>query len=237
MHVGTWNVAGVAVDAFDVFLGQLSDNYVWDVLFLQEGFRRTEGIASEFGHLLFTPSTLYGNLRCPAVIVNERWKSAVDVAFVGSGDRWVAVSFANEFLFISLHLPHTGGHSVVDFAKPLGELRDFMSTRPERYCMVGMDANVEMGAFVDFHQVGSAVSGQQHTQLELRRATLLHSFLAESDLYLSNTFVGPDAGDINTRTNWSGAQSKQIDFLAIYGHVFICLLYDKTVSQFAPGSI
>ena len=101
--MGTWNVAGVAVDAFDDFIGQLSDNYIWDILFLQEGFRRTEGIASELGHLLFTPTTLVGNLRCPAVLVNERWKSVVNVDFAGSGDRWVAVSFAGSSLLISLH--------------------------------------------------------------------------------------------------------------------------------------
>ena len=85
--MGTWNVAGVAVDAWDDFLGQLSDNYIWDILFLQEGFSRTEGVASEFEHVLFTPTTLTGNLRCPAVLINERWRNTVDVDYAGSGDR------------------------------------------------------------------------------------------------------------------------------------------------------
>ena len=117
--MGTWNVAGIAVDKLDTFIEQLSDNYPWDVLLLQEGFRQTDGIASEFNHLLFTSSHLVGNLRCPAILVNERLRDGAEISFAGSGERWVAVSVDGAMLFVSLHLPHSK-HSIAGYTAPPG---------------------------------------------------------------------------------------------------------------------
>ena len=72
LHVCTWNVAGIALDQFDTFIDQINDNYPWDVLLLQEGFRCTEGINVPYNHLLFTPDHVAGGLRCPAILVNQR---------------------------------------------------------------------------------------------------------------------------------------------------------------------
>ena len=87
--MGTWNVAGIGLDVLDTFIEQLSDNYMWDIVTLQEGIRQTEGIESEFGHLLFTSAHLVGNLRCPAILVNDRWKGLVDVSFVYTKRQWL----------------------------------------------------------------------------------------------------------------------------------------------------
>ena len=84
--MGTWNVAGIAADAVDILIAQLSDNYTWDIMLLQEGFRQTDGIATEFGHLVFASGHLVGNLRCPAIFVHERWRDVVDISFAGSGE-------------------------------------------------------------------------------------------------------------------------------------------------------
>ena len=43
----------------------------WDVLMLQECFRKLDGVTVG-AHELFTPSELLGGLRCPAVIVNQK---------------------------------------------------------------------------------------------------------------------------------------------------------------------
>ena len=211
--MGTWNVAGVGLDAVDDFLGQLSDNYVWDILFLQEGFRRTEGIACELGHLLFTPCQLAGNLRCPAVVVHEKWKASAEVRYAGSGARWVAVSFAGDMLLISLHLPHMAW-SLLDFLSPLDELRSFLRLRPEKRLLFGIDANEEMGPVVDHRHVGGATMNHQRRHLQLQRAALLHDFLADFEIYLANTFMNDDSQAFHTRTNWAGGGATQIDFLA-----------------------
>jgi len=125
--VGTWNVAGIAADAVDIFTAQLSDNYIWDILLLQEGFRQTDGIATEFRHLVFASAYLVGNLRCPAIIVHERWRDVVDISYAASGERWVAISFASQFLFVSLHLPHRRS-SIAEYTAPLDELRAFLAS-------------------------------------------------------------------------------------------------------------
>ena len=53
LHVGTWNVAGISEAELGTFVDQLSDNFPWDVVFLQEAFSRTEGIELEFNHQLW----------------------------------------------------------------------------------------------------------------------------------------------------------------------------------------
>ena len=73
LKVLSWNVAGLAVDCTYIFLSQISMLADWDVLLLQECFRKLDGV--DVGvHELFTPSELLGGLRCPAVIVNRKWK-------------------------------------------------------------------------------------------------------------------------------------------------------------------
>ena len=63
-------MAGLSEDSTDIFLSQISMLTDWDVLLLQECFRKLDGVnvgADE----LFTPSELLGGLRYPAVIVNR----------------------------------------------------------------------------------------------------------------------------------------------------------------------
>ena len=69
----SWNVAGLAEDCTDIFLLQISMLADWDVLLLQESIRKLDGV-NVGAHELFTPSVLLGGLRCPAVIVNRKWK-------------------------------------------------------------------------------------------------------------------------------------------------------------------
>ena len=66
LKVLSWNVAGLAEDCTDIFLSQISMLVDWDVLLLQECFRKLDGV-NVGAHELFTPSELLGGLRCPAV--------------------------------------------------------------------------------------------------------------------------------------------------------------------------
>ena len=57
----TWSVAGIAEGDLDDVLARVSDSYCWDVLFLQETFRRTEGVCIGSGHMLYrTPAFAWG---------------------------------------------------------------------------------------------------------------------------------------------------------------------------------
>ena len=101
LKVLSWNVAGLAEDCTDIFLSQISMLADWDVLLLQECFRKLDGL-NVGAHELFTPSELMGGLRCPAVIVNRKWKGQSKI--VGDAARWTAVELGGQLTFISVHI-------------------------------------------------------------------------------------------------------------------------------------
>ena len=105
LKVLSWNVAGLAEDCTDIFLSQISMLADWDVLLLQECFRKLDGV-NVGAHELFTPSELMGGLRCPAVIVNRKWKGQSKI--VGGAARWTAVELDGQLTLISVHMPHKG---------------------------------------------------------------------------------------------------------------------------------
>ena len=71
LKVLSWNVAGLSEDSTDIFLSQISMLTDWDVVLLQECFRKLDGV-NVGAHELFTPCELLGGLRCPAVIMHQR---------------------------------------------------------------------------------------------------------------------------------------------------------------------
>ena len=72
LKVLIWNVAGLWEDSTDIFLSQISMLTDWDVLLLQECFRKLDGV-NVGAHEQFTKSELVGGLRCPAVSMLQRW--------------------------------------------------------------------------------------------------------------------------------------------------------------------
>ena len=90
----------------------------FDVLLLQECFRKLDGV-NVGTHELFTPSELLGGLRCPAVIVNQKWKGQSKI--VGDAARWTAVELDGQLTLISAHLPHKG-KKLVEFEAALMEI-------------------------------------------------------------------------------------------------------------------
>ena len=105
LKVLSWNVAGLAEDCTDIFLSLMSMLADWDVLLLQECFMKLDGV-DVGAHELFTPSELLGGLRCPAVIVNRKWKGQSKI--VGIAARWTAVELDGQLTVNSAHLPHKG---------------------------------------------------------------------------------------------------------------------------------
>ena len=55
-----WNVAGLSEDSTDTLLSQISMLIEWDVLLLQECFRKLDGV-NFVEHEIFTPSDLVGD--------------------------------------------------------------------------------------------------------------------------------------------------------------------------------
>ena len=90
--MGPWNVTGLAADEVDVFITQPSDHYDWDFVCLQE----TEDIEFESGHVMCTCGSRSGGLRIPAMLVRERWVSALRLA--ASGGRWLAIDVPAELV-------------------------------------------------------------------------------------------------------------------------------------------
>ena len=92
----SWNLAGVSPDVFHLLLKQLSDNYDWDVLLMQEAFISSDGIELESNHVLFVSDKGQGGQRRPAVLVHERWRSH-GLRRLACGERWIAVNVGNSF--------------------------------------------------------------------------------------------------------------------------------------------
>ena len=105
--VVSWNVAAIPLDDLDVWLQQVSDHFPWDLICLQEGFKRLNGIEIRSGHGVFTPCRQLGGLRSLAIIVRSG-SACDDVVFLASDTRWLAVkSESMKMIFVSLHLPHS----------------------------------------------------------------------------------------------------------------------------------
>ena len=60
LKVLSWNVAGLSADSTDIFLSQISMLTDWDVLLLQECFRKLDGV-NVGAHELLTPCELLGD--------------------------------------------------------------------------------------------------------------------------------------------------------------------------------
>ena len=133
LKVLSWNVAGLAEDCADIFLSQISMLADWDVLLLQECFRKLDGV--DVGvHDLFTPSELLGGLRCPAVIVNRKWKGQSKI--VAGAARWTAVELDGQLTLISAHLPHKGS-KLGEFEATLTEIQEFLKWEAQTTCDPG----------------------------------------------------------------------------------------------------
>ena len=210
LFIGTWNLAGLAVLDCDLFIAQLSDNYKWDFLLLQETFVCADGLELESKHVVFTGSDRDGDCRLPGVLVHERWASNCRV--VGEGSRWLAVRVSDDLLLISLHLPHQG-KSLDEFAHCLHDVDAFLDTQSCKHVCLGMDANVKACDVVDGLHVGENVLlGTSSGNYD--RSILLLEFLCKHQLYLTNTFGDVDPTQRATRFNWNGEGASQIDFLA-----------------------
>ena len=98
-------------------------------------------------HESFTPSELLGGLRCPAVIVNQKWKGQSKI--VGGAARWTAVELDGQLTFISAHLPHKG-KKLGEFEAALMEIQEFLNGRPKHHVILGGDFNVNLFGMTDF---------------------------------------------------------------------------------------
>ena len=150
LKVLSWSVAGLAEDSTDIFLSQISMVTEWDVLLLQECFRKLGGV-NVGAHELFTPCELLGGLRCPAVVMHQRWSGQTKA--VGGASRWTAVELDGQMTHISAHLPHTG-KKLADFESVLTEIQDFISGRAGQLLILGGDFNVSFYGLTDYHHVG-----------------------------------------------------------------------------------
>ena len=191
----------------DSFISQLTDNYPWNLVLLQEAFSRTDGFEFDGRHVMFTPDKTSGNLRCPAILVNQ--DLAHSARFLGSDVRWIAVELRDICVFVSLHLPHVG-RGFHEFISCLHALEVFLSAI-KLPVYIGMDANTQVSSIVDHLHVGDGVPRTSFDLIMCERASLLHNFLCCHSLYLTNTFLNEP---IMTRVGWDGSTSSQIDFIA-----------------------
>ena len=144
LGVLSWNVAGLSEDFTDIFLSQISMLTDWDVLTLQECFRKLDGV-NVGTHELFTPPELLGGLRCP-VIVNQKWSGQSKIA--GGAARWTAVELGGQLTFISAHLPHKG-KKLGEYEAVLMEIQEFVSGRPKQHVILGGEFNASLYGMTD----------------------------------------------------------------------------------------
>ena len=214
LKVLSWNVAGLAEDCTDIFLSQISILADWDVLLLQECFRKLDGV-NVGAHELFTPSELMGGLRCPAVIVNRKWKGQSKI--VGGAARWTAVELGGQLTFISVHMPHKG-RKLGEFEATLTELQEFLNGSPKQHVILGGDFNVNLFGMTDYLHVGESIP-RPRTLIDTNdsmRARALHTMVTELDLTVTNTWMNADTErQLFTRSSWSNPEDSltQMDFI------------------------
>ena len=109
-------MAGVATDELDLFFAETYAVFAWDILMLQEGFVKTEGIQSDCKHVIYTPEQIVTGLRTPAIVVNEKCHGKSRL--LSCGIRLVAVELRMHHIttiFVSVHLPHARAKLAADF--------------------------------------------------------------------------------------------------------------------------
>ena len=211
--MGTWNVAGLAEDEIEIFITQLSDNYEWDFVCLQEAFSRTEDIEFEGGHVMLTCGSRSGGLRIPAILVHERWASSSRL--LASGERWLAVEVHAELVLLSVHLPHRNLNFGV-FAACLNEVQAFLNGLGHCSVILGMDANTRVQYIVDYFHVGSSVTPGYLDSLDCERALWFLEFISSAGVYLANTFMEDADNQYHTRSCWNKPSvCSQIDFIGL----------------------
>ena len=131
----SWNVACLLEDSTDIFLSNLDAH--WFVLMLYECFRKLDWSERLCARIVHTVRTL-GGLRCPAVIVNQKWCGQSKIA--GGAARWTAVELGCQLTFISVLLHHKG-KKLGEFEAVLMELQEFVSGRPKQQVIFGGDFN------------------------------------------------------------------------------------------------
>ena len=130
----SWNLAGIPAGELDTFVGIVSLHMMWDVMTIQEGFRKQEGLNSG-GHELYTaPQLTKGNLRCPAILIHQRW--AGQSTYLDGGTRWLAVSLWETATILSVHLPHSGC-KISDYQDTLSESTRFPGEAAQRGALAG----------------------------------------------------------------------------------------------------
>ena len=174
----------------------------WDVLLLQEGFRKLDGV-NVGAHELFTPSALVEGLRCPAVIMHQRWSGQSKA--VGGASRWTAVELDGQMTIISAHLPHKG-KKLGDFESVLTDTQDFMSGRPGQHLILRGDFNVSLYGFTDYHHVGESIP-RPRTLMDTndsQRARAVAHCRGRIDLTVTNTWMDADSErELYTRCSWT----------------------------------
>ena len=213
LKVLSWNVAGLAEDFTDIFLSQISMLADWDVLLLQECFRELDGV-NVGAHELFTPSELMGGLRCPADIVNQKWKGQSKIVGCGKMDcgraGWTAdphfSTFATQRKEIGrIRGSFDGNPGIREWeTQTTRDLSGGLQCKPLRYDR--------------FFHVGESIPRPRalvDTNDSLR-ARALHTMVTELDLTVTNTWMNADTErELFTRSSWSNPEDSltQMDFV------------------------
>ena len=207
----TWNVTGLTLDQVPTFIEHLSLTHPWGFVFMQEGFRTLEGITTGGNHLVLTPSSLQGGLRCPAILVRDKWAERVHL--VGGGTRWLAAEFNAKVLLISAHFPHKR-LPIQTFTDMLEEIGAFMERFPTHIVFMGADLNARLSGATDYTLVGPAIPYAILTAAEQERATMAHEFVTKHSLMLCNTWADGYHDNLHfTRKNWNDTGEAQVDFM------------------------
>ena len=153
------------------------------------------------------PSEPLGGLRCPAVIVNLKWKGQSKI--VGGAARWTAVELGGQLTFISRPICHTKGKTLGEFEAVLMEIQEFVSGRPKQHVILGGDFNANLFGMTDYFHVGESIP-RPRTMKDTNdslRARALHTMVTELDLTVTNTWMNADTErELFTRSSWSNPE-------------------------------
>ena len=206
-----WNVCGVGTNDRSDFLDEVTFQFRWGVLMLQEwGIHPTVDEIDVCGHRAFHGQSCSPHDRTVAIIVNQNFEHFA--SFGACEGKALAVKLClpeRTFWCVTCHLPHSD-HGEQAFIDALNDFKWVCRRRPKDVCtIVSVDGNCIVGAQVSSREFVLGDFG--HGSRDDRGALLLKAAIELKLIFVESTFL--DNLGKGARTTWDGSFDVRIDYL------------------------
>ena len=211
----TWNVCGLSECDWPAFISNVNSEVAcWDALLLQEAnslaYETTTRLPG--GHLLYLCAAR-AQARSVGIVLNSKW--AEYIANCGGSDRVCFMDLQISGLsrgirLVSAHMPYNGGpYGDDDLDCALHQLSSQLCRH--RDCVIGIDANCEVGPFSEEARDDHRVLGPFGLGHRLLSGSFFLEWCRSHKLSVVNTHFAN--ASLPTHVHWVTGNMKQLDFV------------------------